>query len=577
MRTTYKPIKTAFKRFVFFSIFPFNAVTAANLLWKRCANCFAIISSGSMKELFSFGGMIAAGAETPGRVQSGLLRAKTKMTRPILAAIVTMLGSSMAFATATVTTAPSLNMSADTAATGGTGAYTALGNIVLTEGANRDVGTGTIILNAPTGFQFNTGATVTMTVTRVAGSSTALTLSNSTATVAAGTITIGVSAQDSTSFGSTTRSSITWAGIQVRPTAGTFPATNPGTITESASDTATITGITAGTTSFGTLTEVAGAANAAHSTISPATASITANGTSTQVITVNAQDQFGNNVTTGGSTVVFSLFGSGGISGTTDNGDGTYTATVTSPTALGSGTVTATLGGTAVGSAVSASSSVISYTLGVTQLATAGNKTSGTSIAVTVPAGGVPIGNTVILSFAMDPVSGTVSATDTQGNSYTDDEDNMIGTSGSGSGVRMVVLSAHVTTALVSGNTITVTFPTATAKALSACYISGLVTASRVDQTASGGSTTAATSGATGSATTLYQDEVLIGAVGIENAGSAFTVGSGYTALTSAESSTTTGSSSIEVFPEYQITSATGAFTAGGSGWTSSRWAIQCA
>ena len=97
------------------------------------------------------------------------------------------------------------------------------------------------------------------------------------------------------------------------------------------------------------------AADAAHSTVAPATASITADGTSTQVITVQARDVFNVNLPTGGSTVVISKSaGTGTMGSTTDTGNGTYTATVTSPTASGSGTFTATLGGTAVGTAVSA-------------------------------------------------------------------------------------------------------------------------------------------------------------------------------------------------------------------------------
>src|SRR5437867_3359968 len=116
----------------------------------------------------------------------------------------------------------------------------------------------------------------------------------------------------------------------------------------------------------------------------------------------------------------------------------------------------------------------------------------------------------------MDPNTGTVSATDTQGNTYTVDKDNNIN-SGATTGVRTVVLSAHVKTALVSGNTVTITHPSVTARAASACYVGGLATVSRVDQTASGGSTNAAASGATASATTLYANEFIIGAVGIEN------------------------------------------------------------
>ena len=107
-----------------------------------------------------------------------------------------------------------------------------------------------------------------------------------------------------------------------------------------------------------------GVVNAAHSTLTPATVSITVGGTTT-MLTVQARDANDNNLTTGGSTVVFSLSsGTGTVGTTTSNGNGTYTATVTSPTATGSGTFGATLGGTAVGTAVAASSSVVTYTPG---------------------------------------------------------------------------------------------------------------------------------------------------------------------------------------------------------------------
>jgi CxxC motif-containing protein (DUF1111 family) len=104
-----------------------------------------------------------------------------------------------------------------------------------------------------------------------------------------------------------------------------------------------------------------GAVSAANSTLSPSVDSITANGGSTQVITVQARDNDNNNETTGGSTVVFSLSGTGKISATTDNGNGTYSATLTAPTGLGTGTVTATLNGTAVGTSVSANETVATY------------------------------------------------------------------------------------------------------------------------------------------------------------------------------------------------------------------------
>src|SRR5205814_242726 len=68
-------------------------------------------------------------------------------------------------------------------------------------------------------------------------------------------------------------------------------------------------------------------------------------------------------------TVVFSNAGGGILNGTTDNGNGTYTAMLTSPTATGGATVSATLNGVAVGAP---SSSVVTFTPGPVS---AGNST----------------------------------------------------------------------------------------------------------------------------------------------------------------------------------------------------------
>lgn len=141
----------------------------------------------------------------------------------------------------------------------GTGAYTLLTGPVLTENNPGGISTGTIILNAPPGFEFNTGANVTATVNPVAGKScdaaNGMQLGISpgaftqTVTPTVSTITINVF-QKSTGQ---KQCAITFSNIQVRPTASTPLAS--GTITRSG---------TAGfnenpvTTDYGTLTEVVG-------------------------------------------------------------------------------------------------------------------------------------------------------------------------------------------------------------------------------------------------------------------------------------------------------------------------------
>jgi hypothetical protein len=149
---------------------------------------------------------------------------------------------------------------------------------------------------------------------------------------------------------------------------GTYSTTlTSPTVTGVATVTATVGGMQVGTAvgaSTSAVTFTPGPVSAVNSTVSPATPVITANGTSTQVITVQARDANNNNLTGGGAVVVFGRTGGGTLSGTTDNGNGTYTATLTAPTVTGAATVTAVLGGVPVGTAVGASSSVVTFAAG---------------------------------------------------------------------------------------------------------------------------------------------------------------------------------------------------------------------
>src|SRR5205085_95305 len=83
----------------------------------------------------------------------------------------------------------------------------------------------------------------------------------------------------------------------------------------------------------------------AQSTVSVAPATIQAGGTAT--VTLTTRDSAGNPETSGGLTVAFGL-GAGSAGGTftavTDNHNGTYTTTFTAGSALGSDTITATIG-----------------------------------------------------------------------------------------------------------------------------------------------------------------------------------------------------------------------------------------
>src|SRR5207244_10928363 len=64
--------------------------------------------------------------------------------------------------------------------------------------------------------------------------------------------------------------------------------------------------------------------------------------------TVRLKDALGVNLPGTGGTVTLSLSGTGTLSGVTDNGNGTYTATLTAPAAIGAGTVSAAINGATI-------------------------------------------------------------------------------------------------------------------------------------------------------------------------------------------------------------------------------------
>ena len=84
----------------------------------------------------------------------------------------------------------------------------------------------------------------------------------------------------------------------------------------------------------------------ATSTVSASPSSIAANGVSSSTITVQAKDANGSDETSGGATVTMSTT-AGSLSGVTDNGDGTYTASLTS-THAGTADVSATINGQSI-------------------------------------------------------------------------------------------------------------------------------------------------------------------------------------------------------------------------------------
>ncbi len=144
--------------------------------------------------------------------------------------------SANAAVTITVANASNLNYST----------YNTLGNIVITEGANGDFSTSTnatVILVPPSGFQFLSGTgwvsyTLSQNITAAS-----IVVTATTATV---TMTVG---------GTNRTDALTISGLQVTATAS-CPIAATGNINMNASSTQTIAGVTTGSTSFGTLSQI---------------------------------------------------------------------------------------------------------------------------------------------------------------------------------------------------------------------------------------------------------------------------------------------------------------------------------
>ena len=302
------------------------------------------------------------------------------------------------FADSAILTPANASISADTAASAASPAWTTLGNIKVAENNKADfsAGTGvTLILKAPTGWQFNTAATPTTTF-----SGPEITAAN-TAVSDASTLTVTVTVTDNKKY----QDLFTISGIQVRPINGNplstglhiyRPSTGGGTFI--------INGITTSTdgssgTSFGLLTETVGAfagyaVSGTHSTTA---------GTS-QNLTIQKVDQSGDPVNNSNTvTLTFSGLGSVGSNNPKINGATTAFSSGVSVAFNSSGLATTTLSlipykaetatlNVTDGTQTSAS---VSGGLALTVSATAASKLAFTTSAVTVTVG-VASGNITV-------------------------------------------------------------------------------------------------------------------------------------------------------------------------------------
>lgn len=195
--------------------------------------------------------------------------------------------------------------------------------------------------------------------------------------------------------GTLTSSSVTSSGVA---TATLTSSTTSGVATLVTATSGSLTGTAP------TVTTIAGVADAANSTLSPAAVSITANGTATTVLTVTAKDVNGNTTTNMGTLVLSDVVvskstGTGSI-GAVSGSNGVYTATVTAPTTTGQGVFVASLGGAAVkGGGASQSQATVDYVAG-----------TATKYLVTVSNTSPTVGGSVTLSAQLSDANGNAVA-----------------------------------------------------------------------------------------------------------------------------------------------------------------------
>jgi hypothetical protein len=148
------------------------------------------------------------------------------------------------------------------------------------------------------------------------------------------------------------------------------------------------------------------------------------------------------------------------------------------------------------------------------------SQSGNSTMTLAVPTGStVAAGHRVIVSASVGTFGGTVSCRDSRGNSYT--IDGRVGTN------NLFVCSAHITTALQAGDTITLTYPGFSGVSLASAYeFSGIAAVSPVDGTFRQGTSSSVTVVSVSPAlATANANDVLFGAVGSNGT---FAVGNGF-------------------------------------------------
>jgi hypothetical protein len=199
--------------------------------------------------------------------------------------------------------------------------------------------------------------------------------------------------------------------------------------------------------------------------------------------------------------------------------------------------------------------------IGTPAFVTSNSNASGTTLPLTVPAGGVAAGSVLLIyAGAVDTAAVLSSVSDSRGNAYTVDR-----TRARLTNITASVASGIIVTALQSGDTITLTYTVGSGKGAGAYSVTGLASSSIVDQLAGTDSNSSSVS-ATMTGATTQADEIIFGAIMVALTPT-FTPGSGYTALTEVPF----GGSKL--CGEHKIVSATGTYAVDATLGTSGQWA----
>lgn len=196
------------------------------------------------------------------------------------------------------------NISADNTNT----TYTILTGPIIKEGFSGELSAnGTIILDVPSGFEWNTAIIPTVTTGAVYGGTSSLDVSFSSITSSKVTFTVNTASTSNPG-------EIEISGLEVRPTNGILP--NTGNITNTGT-----TGLGGGT-NYGTLSMVAGSLDSLTITQQPTSTNV--NTVISPTVRAQLTDQFGNIIKQSGVPVSISLSsGTGILSGTTSTSTNT--------------------------------------------------------------------------------------------------------------------------------------------------------------------------------------------------------------------------------------------------------------